>query len=226
MSGKAPKKNHPACFDLAPAMPESWYDRHILPWLVDLACGLPTFARQRRQVVPLAHGRVLEVGLGTGRNLPHYDPTRVQQVVGVDPALRLNRLAARRAAKSGLDVTLMGLSAETLPADDASFDTVVCTYTLCTIPDPLAALREMRRVLKPGGRLLFAEHGLAPDAAVARWQHRIQPLWHPVAGGCHLNRDIPALLREAGFASTHQSAYLGWPRWAGYHHWGWASHSG
>lgn len=133
-------------------MKENWYDRHILPYLIDLACGIGPVARQREKVVPQARGRVLEIGLGTGRNIPYYDPRRVSQIVGVDPALRMHHLADRRIARSGLNVELIGLSAEKLPAADASFDTVVCTYTLCTIPDPVAALAEMKRVLVPGGR--------------------------------------------------------------------------
>ena len=132
----------------------------------------------------------------------------------------MHRLAARRAKASGLSVALMGLSAEQLPAADATFDTVVSTYTLCSIPDPVAALREMRRVLKPGGKLLFSEHGLSPDAAVARWQTRLQPYWMPLAGGCHLDRDMPALLAQAGFASDVQRGYLWGPRVVSYHYWG------
>jgi ubiquinone/menaquinone biosynthesis C-methylase UbiE len=198
----------------------AWYERHLLPWLIDLTCGMAPIRRQRLLVIPRAHGDVLEVGIGTGLNLPLYDPARVASVTGVDPALRMHHLAQRRAAASGLDVRLMGLSAETLPAADASFDTVVSTYTLCTIPDPLAALREMRRVLRPGGRLLFAEHGLAPDAGVAAWQRRLNPLWSPLAGGCRLDRDIPALLRAAGFRADVQSRYLPGPRFVSYHYWG------
>ena len=188
--------------------------------MIDWACGVSLFSRQRQKLIPLAHGRVLEVGLGTGRNLPFYDRQRVSQVVGVDPALSLHPIARRRVAASGLDVELMGLSAERLPASDASFDTVVSTYTLCSIPDPVAALREMRRVLKPGGQLLFSEHGLAPEPGVARWQTRLQPYWKPLAGGCHLDRDIPALLAEAGFACDVQSRYLWGPRVLSYHYWG------
>lgn len=201
-------------------MSENWYDRHILPYLIDLACGIGPVGRQREKVVPQARGRVLEIGIGTGRNIPYYDRSRVSQVVGVDPALRMHHLAEKRIRATGLPVELIGLSAEKLPVADASFDTVVCTYTLCTIPDPLAALAEMKRVLVPGGRLLFSEHGVAPDADVARWQARLQPLWKPLAGGCHLNRDIPLLLQEAGFHTQLQSAYIPGPRVVSYHYWG------
>ena len=130
-------------------MTASWYDRHILPWALDIACGLRAVERQRRKVVPLAHGRVLEVGIGTGLNMAWYDPVRVSRITGLDPALDLHPRAQRRIQATGLPVELVGLSAEQIPRPDASFDTVVMTYTLCTIPDPVAALREMRRVLVP-----------------------------------------------------------------------------
>lgn len=201
---------------------ESWYERWILPWAVDVACGLAPVRRQRAKVVPRAEGRVLEVGIGTGLNMPFYDRSKVSAIVGLDPARRMHRLARRRIARAGLDVTLVGLSAEAIPAADASFDTVVMTYTLCSIPEPVPALREMRRVLKTGGKLLFCEHGRAPDASVRRWQERLQPLWGPVAGGCHLGRDIPALLRAAGFDLPDlQAMYIpGGPRFAAYNYWG------
>lgn len=199
---------------------ESWYDRHVLPYLIDMACGIRPVARQREKVVPLAQGQVLEVGIGTGLNIPFYDKTRVTRITGVDPALRMHSLAQKRIAQAGLDVDLIGLSAERLPVDDASFDTVVCTYTLCTIPDPAAALAEMRRVLKPGGKLLFSEHGQAPDANVSKWQTRLQPYWSKLAGGCMLDRDVPLLLRDAGFQSEVQSRYLPGPRFVSYHYWG------
>jgi ubiquinone/menaquinone biosynthesis C-methylase UbiE len=196
------------------------YDRYVLPYLIDFACGLPMVQAQRRQVVPKAYGRVLEIGMGTGRNLPFYDRTRISRLVGVDPALQMHRLARQRSRAAGIEVELMGLSAEQLPTPDASFDTVVCTYTLCTIPDAAQALREMRRVLVPGGKLLFCEHGRAPDASVRRWQERLQPLWGPLAGGCHLGRDIPSLLDAAGFTATTQAAYLAGPRPMTFHYWG------
>jgi ubiquinone/menaquinone biosynthesis C-methylase UbiE len=202
-------------------MQENWYDRHILPYLIDMACGLKAVNRQRAKVVPRAQGRVLEVGIGTGLNIPHYDKTRVHGIVGVDPALRMHRLAQKRIARTGLQVELIGLEAEKLPIADRSFDSVVCTYTLCTIPDPVAALKEMRRVLKPGGKLIFCEHGRAPEESVRRWQDRLQPLWGRLAGGCHLGRDIPALLQAGGFnAPAMERGYIKGPRPMTYNYWG------
>jgi ubiquinone/menaquinone biosynthesis C-methylase UbiE len=201
--------------------PASWYERHLLPYFIDWACGIRPVQRQRRKVVPLARGRVLEIGIGTGLNLPHYDRTRVESIVGLDPGLEMHRLARRRMRQAGLSVELVALSAETIPFADASFDTVLVTYSLCTIPDAVAALREMRRVLKPGGRLIFCEHGRAPDAAVRQWQDRLTPLWSRLAGGCHLNRDIPALLAGAGFRSDDmETLYLPGPRPLTFNYWG------
>ena len=198
-----------------------WYDRHLLPYLVDLACGLRAVRRQRRKVVPLARGKVLEVGIGTGLNLEHYDTARVDQVVGLDPGLEMHPLARKRARQAGLTVELVGLSAEQLPFDAHTFDTVLVTYALCTIPDPHAALVEIRRVLKRGGLLIFCEHGLAPDPSVRRWQQRLTPLWTRVAGGCHLDRDVPALLADAGFQCRDlQALYLPGPRVLTFNYWG------
>ncbi|HOW50221.1 MAG TPA: class I SAM-dependent methyltransferase [Rubrivivax sp.] len=198
----------------------NWYERVLLPRLLDLACGTRPVRRQRAKVVPQAEGEVLEVGIGTGLNLPFYDRARVRRIVGVDPALQMHPLALRRVAATGISVELVGLSAERLPLQDLSFDTVVCTYALCSIPDAPAALAEVRRVLRPGGRLLFCEHGRAPDESVRRWQHRLQPLWGPLAGGCRLDVDVPALLTAAGFDAAVESRYLPGPRFASYHYWG------
>lgn len=200
--------------------PASWYDRHVLPWLLDFACGLPMISAQRRQVVPRAAGRVLEIGIGTGLNLRFYDRAKVQALVGIDPAQQMHRLAQRRSQRAGLPVDLRQLTAERLPLDSASFDCVVCTYTLCSVTDPIAALAEMRRVLRPGGRLLFAEHGLAPDTDVARWQYKLEPYWSRIAGGCHLTRDVPLLLRDAGFHADPERAYIARPKALSYNFWG------
>jgi ubiquinone/menaquinone biosynthesis C-methylase UbiE len=202
-------------------MSDSWYDRHLLPYFIDFACGIKPIRRQRQKVVPHAHGRVLEVGIGTGLNLAYYDKARIEKLVGVDPAQQMHRLARKRMARAGLAVEIVGLSAEQLPLPDASFDTVVMTYTLCSIPDPIPAVREMRRVLKPGGKLLFCEHGLAPDENVRRWQKRLNPMWGRIGGGCRLDRDIPELLRAGGFAVPGlQTMYLPGPRFATYNYWG------
>jgi ubiquinone/menaquinone biosynthesis C-methylase UbiE len=202
-------------------MGHNWYERHILPWLVDFACSVRPVWRQRRKVVPLARGRVLEIGIGTGLNLEHYDKGAIKKIVGLDPGVEMHPLARKRSRLAGIDVELIGLSAERIPYEDRSFDTVVVTYALCTINDPAAALKEMRRVLEPGGCLIFCEHGRAPDASVRRWQRWLTPVWSKLAGGCHLDRDIPALLEQAGFRSTDmRQMYLPGPRPLTYNYWG------
>jgi len=209
-----------AALDTSSAQP-GWYDRHVLPYVLDLACGLKPVRQQREKVVPLARGRVLEIGIGTGLNLAHYDKAKVQKIVGLDPAMEMHRLARKRVKKAGLSVELSGLSAEKIPFESGAFDTVLVTYTLCSIPDPVAALKEMRRMLAPGAKLIFCEHGVAPDASVRRWQDRLTPLWSKLGGGCHLNRDIPALLKQAGLHSADiQTMYLPGPRPLTYNYWG------
>ena len=186
-----------------------------------MACGLPMIQRMRQKVVPQAHGHVLEIGIGTGLNIPHYDAKKVTRITGLDPALEMQPKARKRIEAAGIRVDLIGLSAETIPLPSAHVDSAVVTYTLCTIPNAVAALQEIRRVLKPGAPLLFCEHGLTPDADVARWQNRIQPLWGRLAGGCHLNRDIPVLLQQAGLHLTElEQAYVGGPQPWTFHSWG------
>ena len=198
------------------------YERYCLPHIIHLTCSSPVIQYQRRLVVPLARGRVLEVGMGSGLNLPFYDPARVEFVWGLEPSEGMRRKAAPAIACSGLEVRWLDLHGEEIALDDQSVDSILLTYTLCTIPDWRAALEQMRRVLKPGGQLLFCEHGLAPDAAVQKWQHLINPLWKPLGGGCNLNRPIPELIREGGFKIADlQSAYLPkTPRFAGFNYWG------
>lgn len=198
-----------------------FYARHILPTLLDRACGVRPVTRQRAKIVPQARGEVLEVGIGSGLNLPHYDPTRVTRVTGIDPDPHIWKRSASRRAACAFPVTRIGLSGEAIPLPEDSADTVVCTYSLCTIPDPVTALREMRRVLRPGGDILFCEHGLAPDPSVARWQSRIDPVWKHVAGGCHSGRDIPALFAAAGLATyALEQMYIPGPKVLGYNYWG------
>jgi SAM-dependent methyltransferase len=201
-----------------------FYDRYVLPKLIDIACGSKPVQRQRQKVVPLAEGRVLEIGIGSGLNLPFYDPAKIDRVVGLDPAEEMLARARPRSEGLPFEVEYLALEGERIPLEAESIDTVLVTYTLCTIPDALAALDGMRRVLKPSGRLIFCEHGKAPDAAVRRWQGRLNPLWNRLAGGCNLNRDIPALIEAAGFRVEQvDSMYLpGTPRFAGFEYWGWA----
>ena len=198
-----------------------FYDRNILPYILDLACGLKPIRMQRQKVVPQAHGKVLEIGIGSGLNLQHYDRDRLEQLYGLDPAMEMHRLARKRMKKVGIEVELLGLPAEQIPMEDRSFDSVVCTYTMCTIPDPVQALREMRRVLKPDGQLLFCEHGKAPDEGVAKWQDRLNKPWGKLFGGCNINRNIPALLEEGGFdVRSLETMYIPGPKIAGYNYWG------
>ncbi|MAB98244.1 MULTISPECIES: class I SAM-dependent methyltransferase [Pseudomonas] len=199
------------------------YDRYILPHLIDFACGMGEVMKMRSLIVPQAHGRVLEIGIGSGLNLSFYNPETVIAVVGVDPSADMQKLAKERAAKLTIPVEMIALELGQIKAPDASFDSIVCTFTLCTIPDSVAALKEMRRVLKPGGRLLFCEHGLAPEPEVVRWQNRLTPIWKPLAGGCHLNRDIPQLIADGGFTIGQiDMRYLQGPKAMTYVYSGWA----
>lgn len=199
-----------------------FYERHVLPHVINCACGTRPIMKQREKIVPQASGAVLEIGIGTGLNLPYYDTSRVTRLIGLDPSESSWKLAHSRAEALDLPIEFIGLPGEEIPLADASIDSIVVTFSLCTIPDPIAALKGMRRVLRPGGTLYFAEHGLAPEAAVRRWQDRLDRVWGLLAGGCHLNRDIPALLRLGGFAQCDvESMYLpGMPRIAGFSYWG------
>jgi len=200
------------------------YDTYVLPHLIGLACGSGDIAKQRRKVVPSASGRVLEVGMGPGLNLAFYDRSKVEMVWGLEPSEGMRRKAAPVLEASDLDVRWLDVSGEEIPLDDHSVDTVVLTYTLCTIAGWEQALGQMRRVLKPGGRLLFSEHGEAPDDGVRRWQHRIDPVWTRLAGGCHITRPIPMMIESTGFEFIDiESAYLPGAKFAAYHSWGTAA---
>ena len=184
----------------------SFYQEHIVPHLVNLAMRNRELMPYRERVLAAAEGRVLEIGIGAGANLKLY-PARVREIVALEPSAKLIAMARRAAAASrGIaPVHFMEASAESIPMEPGTVDTVVMTWTLCSIRAPLQALKEMRRVLKPGGQLLFVEHGLAPDASVKKWQDRLTPVWKHIAGGCHLNRPITKLLEDAGFHVTHLS---------------------
>ena len=199
-----------------------FYENHILPKLIDKACSAPPILKQREKVVPLAYGRVLEIGMGSGINLPFYQTDKVDMVFGLEPSAGMRALAAPAAEKAAFDVEFLDLPGEEIPLDDKSVDSIVLTYTLCTIPDGMAALQQMRRVLKPGGEMFFCEHGEAPDEDVRKWQERINPVWRKVLGGCNLNRQIPKMIEASGFkVEGVQSMYLpSTPRFAGFNYWG------
>lgn len=175
-----------------------FYNDVVLPRLCDLAMRNKQFGPYRDRVVGAAEGRVLEVGVGSGMNLPFYRPG-AQEILALEPAPKLLAMARRAPNAAGIPISFLEASAEAIPLDNRSIDTVITTWTLCTIPDAASALAEMRRVLKPGGRLLFVEHGLAPDEGVRRWQNRITPLWRRISGGCHVNRPIKTMVETAGF---------------------------
>lgn len=176
-----------------------FYDERILPHVIDKACSVGQVMKLRSQLVPHATGTVLEVGMGSGTNLEFYNPDRVDLVFGLEPSEGMRRKARDNLHRSPVPVQWIDLPGEKIPLTDSSVDTVLLTFTLCTIPDHRAALEQMWRVLKPGGELLFLEHGESPHTTTRKWQHRITPGWKKIAGGCHLNRPIDALIREAGF---------------------------
>ena len=198
------------------------YDRYILPRLLRCGCGTKPIRKQREKVVPKAEGVILEVGMGSGENLPFYDVDRVEKIYGLEPSAGMRALAQPAVQQHGLPVEFIDLPGEQIPLPDASVDTCLLTYTLCTIPDRPAALAQINRVLKPDGRLIFCEHGLAPDEATARWQRRINPVWSFMFGGCHIQQPIPRLIAEAGFqVDDLNEMYLpGTPKFCGYNYWG------
>lgn len=199
-----------------------FYERRILPWLLDVAMSAKPITHQRKKVVPLAEGRVLEIGIGAGQNLQFYNSSKVSHVWGLEPSAEMRARALKRAKDISFNLEFLDLKAEEIPLDKGAADTVLVTYTLCTIPEVVRALKGMRRVLKPGGRLIFCEHGKAPDPDVRKWQERITPIWKAIGGGCHVGRPIPELIREGGFTiEKMETMYLpATPRFAGFNYWG------
>lgn len=200
----------------------NWYEEKLLSKLIKCACNDPKIAELRQKVVPQAEGRVFELGLGGGLNQRFYDPARVTSLAGVDPNGALLDDARKAAADVGREADIRPSVGENIPFDNESFDTVVTTYTMCSVDDHVQTLRELRRILKPGGRILFLEHGRAPDPKVLKWQGRIEPVWKRVMGNCHLTRPIADAVEAGGFAiEARDSRYMAkMPRWAGYMEWG------
>jgi ubiquinone/menaquinone biosynthesis C-methylase UbiE len=199
-----------------------FYDKYILPKFLNCACGSKPINYQRDKIVPLAKGVVLDIGIGSGLNIPFYNKSNIDCLYGLDPSEELLKIAKSVAKKNELKVEFLECGAEAIPLPDQSIDTVLVTYTMCTIPDIKLSNSEIMRVLKPEGRLLFCEHGLAPDKNIAKWQNRINPIWSKIAGGCNLNRDIPKLITSSGFKiSNMEEMYLpSTPKFAGYNYWG------
>lgn len=177
----------------------SWYNKRILPKCTDWACRQRPNMKQREKIIPRATGEVLEIGIGTGLNLSYYDPDKVKAVIGIDPSIEMWKLHEDRADDSPVSFEFVQASADQIPVETAHIDTVVVTYTLCSISEIEASFDEIKRVLKPTGQLLFCEHGRAPDKSVRHWQNAINPIWKRVGGGCNLNLDIPDIIQKNGF---------------------------
>ena len=203
----------------------SFYEKYILPRFLNCACASEPITYQRKKVVPLAEGKILEVGIGSGLNLPFYNKSKIIEIWGIDPSEELNAMAKRVATEENINVKFITSSAEDIPFPDNNFDTVLITYTMCTIPSVLKANEEMRRVLKSGGKMIFCEHGVSPDESIKKWQKRLNSIWGKIAGGCNINRDIPMLIKSSGFKIVMMDEmYLPkTPKIAGYNYWGYAT---
>ena len=194
----------------------NFYERRILPCLIDCACNQPPMTKLRSRYVSQAEGKVLEIGIGSGLNLNHYSD-KVESITGVDPAEELTAKARTRADAISADVNVIGVSGESIPIESESFDTVVCTWTLCSIPDPEPAVAEMYRALKPGGKLIFVEHGRSDEPHIEKWQRRIEPIWKVIGGGCHLTRRADDLITNGGFnIQSFESGYEPGPKIAAF----------
>ena len=202
----------------------SLYEKYVLPKFLNCACGSKPVSYQRKKVVPLAEGKVLEIGIGSGLNLPFYDKAKIDEIWGLDPSEELSEMAKQVADEESMEVKFISSGAEDIPLPDNYFDCVLVTYTMCTIPEVQRANQEIRRVLKDDGKMIFCEHGEAPDQNIRKWQNRINPLWGKMAGGCNINRKIPSLIQESGFDIIEmEEMYLpNTPKIAGYNYWGYA----
>ena len=202
----------------------SFYEKYILPRFLNCACASEPITYQRKKVVPLAEGKILEVGIGSGLNLPFYNKSKIEEIWGIDPSEELNAMAKKVAIKEDINVNFITSSAEDIPFPNDYFDTVLITYTMCTIPSVLQANKEIRRVLKHNGKMIFCEHGVSPDENIKKWQKRLNSIWGKIAGGCNINRNIPKLIKSSGFKIVEMDEmYLPkTPRIAGYNYWGYA----
>ena len=202
----------------------SLYDKYVLPKFLNCACGSNPVARQRQKVVPLVEGKVLEIGIGSGLNLPFYDKSKIDELWGLDPSEELSDMAKKVADSENIEVNFISSGAEEIPLPDKYFDSVLITYTMSTIPEVARANREIKRVLKTGGKLIFCEHGEAPDENIRKWQKRINPFWGKLAGGCNIDRKIPTLIQNSGFEIVElEEMYLPkTPKIVGYNYWGYA----
>jgi ubiquinone/menaquinone biosynthesis C-methylase UbiE len=199
----------------------SLYEKYFLPKLLDFCCGMEGFQNKRSQIVPLAHGRILEIGIGSGLNFDHYNFDKVEEIIGVDPAVSSVAMARSRSSQYNSKISFIESSAESIDLPSSTFDCVVIGYSLCTIPDPLKALAEARRLMKPEGSLFFMEHGLAPEQNIQKWQHRLTPGWKKIGGGCNLNRDIENLISTSGFQFKSLSKkYIKGPKIAAFQYYG------
>ncbi len=203
-------------------MIKSWYEKFFLPKLCDKCCSTKPINYQRNKVVPLAKGVVLEIGIGSGLNIPFYNKNNIEKIIGLDPSEELNFLANKVAKKNNIEIDFIISGAEDIALPDNSVDTILITYTLCSIPDLDNSMAEMKRVLKSDGKFIFCEHGIAPDQNIVKWQSRINPIWKAIMGGCNINRNIPKIISDGGFDITNISEmYLpSTPKIVGYNYWG------
>ena len=202
----------------------SFYEKYILPRFLNCACASEPITYQRKKVVPLAEGKILEVGIGSGLNLPFYEKSKIEEIWGIDPSEELNSMAKKVAIEEDMNVKFITSSAEDIPFPNNYFDTVLITYTMCTIPSVLQANEEIKRVLKSSGKMIFCEHGVSPDENIKKWQKRLNSIWSKIAGGCNINRNIPMLIKSSGFKIEEMDEmYLPkTPKIAGYNYWGYA----
>ncbi len=175
----------------------SFYEKKILPKVLDLLCGSSPINYQRKKIVPKVSGNVLEIGIGSGLNLPHYNVSNISNITALDPAEELTDIAKKRISELDLDIDVINCGAEEIPLESKSFDSILVTYTLCSIENLDDSMREIRRVMKDDGTLFFCEHGIAPDLKTKNWQNRINPIWKRLMGGCNINRDIPEIISNS-----------------------------